>query len=442
MAAPKQKVSVRTIDANILAAGLPPPDIDAQTGHPKQLQAFLAVEDPEVLLVPNFLNDKEMDHMLELAENLWHPSGVQVGQNKQKQVTDARTSYSCIFQPGHTEMVAEIERRVSNLAGISVDYLEQLALVRYRPGEFFITHHDGDHRTKTVFIYLNDLPEDAGGHTVFPNLGVQFAPRKGCAVVWKNIKDDGTEDSRLIHAGVAPFSGVKYGVNCFFHTAPLKVRGVVGGEMPLEIPLANREAQDRKDWSTLDALELLAEDGQGQTGAMKMFTYNADPKFAIIPNCLSADEVAAMIRHHERSSGSNDAIPAEDLRILGTIQTRLAEIAGESLELLDVFNTSKYRPGLIPDGFSHTGEAGYGDKFGRKAFFIFLGEAKENQGGEVRFPRLGLQARPRSGTAVFWSSIMANGERSLTTAHQPNELVFGELHIALCVFGSGLAASA
>jgi len=330
---------------------------------------------------------------------------------------------------------------VAHLAGISIDYLEQLALVRYKPGQFFTTHHDGDHRSKTVFIYLNDLPDDASGETVFPNLGVQFTPRRGCAIMWNNILKDGTEDSRLIHAGVAPLTGVKYGVNCFFNIKPLKVRGVIGGAMPLEVPLANTEAQDRKEWSTLDAFELVTPEERGQPEeGLRMFTYSTDPKLAVIPNCLSADEVAAMIRHHDRSS--NQDIPDEELRVIGTIQARLAGIAGEPMELLDAFSTSKYRPGVIPDGLSHTGDAAYGKKFGRKAFFIFLGEALENQCGELRFPRLGLQVRPRAGCAVYWSTITESGERCLKTAHQPNELAFGDIHIAICSFGSGTAGSA
>lgn len=437
----KESISVRTIDANLLSSGKSPPEIDEQTGLPKQLQAFLVVTDPEVLVIPQFLSDAEMTHMLELAENLWSPSGVTVGHNKQKQVTEARTSYSCIFQPGHTAMIANLEERVANLAGLSVDCLEQLALVRYKPGQFFTTHHDGAQRSKTVFIYLNDLPdEESGGHTVFPKLGVQFSPRRGAAVMWNNIHADGTEDSRLLHAGLAPLKGVKYGVNCFFNCKPLKVRGVIGGDMPVEIPLVNTEAQDRKEWRTIDPVQYLSAQDQGQPEDIKVFVCNTDPKLAVIPNCLSTEEVSTLIRHHQRSS--NDAISEEELKIIGRIQTRLAGIAGEPLELLDIFSTSVYRPGVIPDGLSKTGDDEYGKKFGRKAFFIYLDEASENQGGEVRFPRLELQVRPRAGCAVFWSTVTQEGRRSLITAHQPNEIHHGNLHVAFCTFGSGTAAGA
>jgi prolyl 4-hydroxylase len=256
-----KKVTVRSVDPLTLSTGGPAPELDETTGLPKQLQAFVAVSEPEVLVIPHFLSDAEMRHMLDLAENLWAPSGVQVGNNRQKQVTQARTSYSCIFQPGHTQVVSSVEQKVCNLAGIGIEYLEQLALVRYEPGQFFTFHHDGDHRTKTVFIYLNDLPDqDSGGETVFPELGVQFVPRRGCAVMWNNILPDGSEDSRLVHAGTAPLKGIKYGVNCFFNINPLKARGVIDGDTPVDAPaLANTEAQDRSLWSTLDALQIAEE---------------------------------------------------------------------------------------------------------------------------------------------------------------------------------------
>eukprot|EP00971_Amphidinium_carterae_P314637 6254219-Amphidinium_carterae.1 len=32
--------------------------------------------------------------------------------------------------------------------------------LRYQPGQQFKVHHDGTFRQKTLFVYLNDLPED------------------------------------------------------------------------------------------------------------------------------------------------------------------------------------------------------------------------------------------------------------------------------------------
>merc|ERR1711933_649304 len=75
----------------------------------------------------------------------------------------------------------------------------------------------------TIFVYLNDLPEDAtGGDTFFPIIGYSFRPRKGTAIMWPNSVDGTKEDSRMVHAGRAPSKGVKYGINCFTNEASMR----------------------------------------------------------------------------------------------------------------------------------------------------------------------------------------------------------------------------
>jgi len=313
-------------------------------------------------------------------------------------------------------------------------------LVRYSPGQQFTFHNDGANRPRTVFIYLNDLPEGAGGETFFPNLGVEFIPRRGAAVTWKNIDQDGNEDDKAIHAGMPPREGTKYAVNCFFHKEPLRVRGVVGGAMPLKLPpLANTEAQDRKDWRTIDPLQLAAPTGGYESNAppqgLTMFALQADPKLAVIPGFLSAPEIDALLKHC-KSTGAEPP-SAEEAQLLGDIQQRLAGTANEPLSMLEIFQTSRYCPGMVPSGLSHTGEYGYRSKVGHKNFFLFLEDAKPNQGGELRFPRVGIEVTPRAGAAVFWSTETEDNRTCLSTAHQPMGTFFGQLHVAFITFGRG-----
>lgn len=97
-----------------------------------------------------------------------------------------------------------------------------------------------------MFIYLNDLEEDAEGETYFPELDIKFIPRKGCAVMWPNLLDANggdaclqacsshacslvreNEDPQVMHAGLPPLQGVKYGVNCFFNVKTQEADGDV-----------------------------------------------------------------------------------------------------------------------------------------------------------------------------------------------------------------------
>jgi hypothetical protein len=169
-----------------------------------------------------------------------------------------------------------------------------------------------------------------------------------------------------------------------------------------------------------------------QPGELKQFVYNANPKLAVLPNCFSAEQVAVMVQQHDRASDKETT--AEEMATIGNIQRILASIAGEPLEHLDNFFTAKSRVAVVPNGLSHTGDERYCEKFGGKVFFIFLTEVLENQGGELRFPRLGLQVRPRVGCAVHWTTLRSDGQRDLSTAHQPNELASGELLYAICTF--------
>lgn len=194
------------------------------------VKMFQVHKDPAIYIVPCFIEDDEIEHLKELAERAWVPSTVGRGVIKTGHVeedlkntkSNNRTSYSCMLRSSETPEVTHVEYRLAALAKIDIKYLERLNMVRYHPGQYFNEHHDGSFRPKTVFIYLNDLEDDEGGETMFTNLGVQIKPRKGCAVMWSNLDDDGKQDDRVIHRGVAPLGGVKYGVNCFFNDKPIR----------------------------------------------------------------------------------------------------------------------------------------------------------------------------------------------------------------------------
>ena len=75
----------------------------------------------------------------------------------------------------------------------------------------------GGERLATAMLYLSSL--QWGGSTVFPQLGLSVTPEVGgvtmitraipavvqerAALVWVNIKSDGTFDTRSCHAGKA-----------------------------------------------------------------------------------------------------------------------------------------------------------------------------------------------------------------------------------------------
>jgi len=185
-------------------------------------RTYTVHEDPRVSVFPHFLSDAEVDAILSLCEGHWEASGIADSAGTYADASGNRTSCSAILDWAQTPAISKIEERVAGLAGLSVNQLEGLVGVRYMPGQFFGLHHDGRQRPVTVFIYLNDLPDDDEGETRFPMLGLRITPRRGAAVMWSNCRPDGSEDMRLCHHAVPPKTSVKYGVNCFFYEFPLR----------------------------------------------------------------------------------------------------------------------------------------------------------------------------------------------------------------------------
>ena len=104
-----------------------------------------------------------------------------------------------------------------------MSFMELPSVLHYAPGEQYAPHHDfcdvslpgpakdvADHgqRVLTFLIYLNEDYE--GGETDFPQLNWRFKGRKGDAVFWWSVDENGAPDPRTLHAGLPPTSGEKW----------------------------------------------------------------------------------------------------------------------------------------------------------------------------------------------------------------------------------------
>ncbi len=147
-----------------------------------------------------------------------------VKKRKRRTIVDDshRTSTFYSFRKLHDSKISALEQRIADTLGCWVHQIEAIQLVRYLPGQFFGIHHDLGNlleddtvelprknvackrRLVTIFCYLNSLGEDEGGCTYFPKCDdLRVKPKRGRAVLWCNITQDGQPDSRTIHAGEA-----------------------------------------------------------------------------------------------------------------------------------------------------------------------------------------------------------------------------------------------
>lgn len=66
----------------------------------------------------------------------------------------------------------------------------------------------GGQRIATLIMYLNDV--EAGGSTVFPEVGLDVLPRRGNAVYFAYCTETGVLDPRSLHGGSPVGAGEKW----------------------------------------------------------------------------------------------------------------------------------------------------------------------------------------------------------------------------------------
>lgn len=133
-----------------------------------------------------------------------------------------RTSQTCRLS-AKEPLVAEVERRISELMGISNRFSETIQGQRYEAGQRFRMHNDyfaggqpyseavakeGGQRTWTAMVFLNE-PE-AGGCTHFPHASVKVTPRAGALLAWFNLDHQGLPNPYTHHEGMEVEAGTKY----------------------------------------------------------------------------------------------------------------------------------------------------------------------------------------------------------------------------------------
>jgi hypothetical protein len=364
-----------------------------------EVLAFVVSKDPKMTVLPHFFSEAECDHLINLVEGSWMPSLVgqstkealkeqelasvsQKSEQPENTVSHSRTSWSCLLRPAQTSIVERLEHRLAHIAGLpgGVGQMESMNMVRYAPGELFNEHHDGKFRPVTVFVYLNDLPEDDDrGDTFFPVLGLSFKPRKGTAVMWKNATEDGSKaDSRMMHAGRAPTKGIKYGVNCFTNETVMRKLVPHIQEVSVENATIQRVSE------LADGSPTVGEDG---SPILCLYKVICDPKIIAIPGFLSQSEVDELLREVKDLSMEPSGpfalgtqvihrFPFESSPVIEAIEHRCSTVVGQSVDQLSKLQV--VRPGMV-DGLCNRG-------CGKYSIYVCLSQADE-----AFFPRLGVR---------------------------------------------------
>lgn len=221
--------------------GLPLPQFKATAAIPDDhgnvreddVRVLMRSERPHVVLFGNFLSDEECEALIAMAQDQLRRAEVVSRETGDPVIDHRRTSDYAMFQRGANELLTRIEERIERVTGVNATHGEGIQVMRYGVGAEYQSHFDffdpdgaflrksqdkGGQRIATLVMYLNDPP--AGGETVFPDAGLSIVPRKGNAVYFAYVAENGECDNLSFHGGAPVVRGEKWIASKWLRTNP------------------------------------------------------------------------------------------------------------------------------------------------------------------------------------------------------------------------------
>ncbi len=189
----------------------------------REVQVGFTMSDPNVALLIDVLSEDECSKLIQLSAGKLKRSEVVDRKTGGTEVSNVRTSEGTHFDRGENAVIQRLEQRVAALTGVPVENGEPVQILHYRVGGEYKPHHDyfepadpgsanflktGGQRIATFVFYLNDV--DSGGDTVFPELEMGVAARRGSAVYFEYHNVEGKIDPRCLHGGAPVVRGEKW----------------------------------------------------------------------------------------------------------------------------------------------------------------------------------------------------------------------------------------
>ena len=177
--------------------------------EPRQLS-----HSPNLVIFEKLFSAEECAHIAQVAQPLLEPSVIVDPATGQFRPDPVRLSDGAVIGPAREDLVIRaINAKLAAISGSSLEQGEPLSVLRYAPGQQYRPHLDTfasttNQRIKTVIVYLNQ--GYGGGQTRFDAIDLNVAGSAGDAILYTNVRDDGTPDPMSRHAGLPVTSGNKW----------------------------------------------------------------------------------------------------------------------------------------------------------------------------------------------------------------------------------------
>jgi prolyl 4-hydroxylase len=193
-------------------------------------------EQPRLRVIEKFATHAECDWLIERARGRLQRAEMYRG-SAESHVSDTRTNTESHMTLKALDVVScVLIERLSAAAGLKPAFCEMATVLHYEPGQRFGPHADfyGVHtpalreeirargqRIATFLLYLNDDYE--GGETEFIKADIRYKGRKGDALLFINVTDDGAPDRSTIHQGLPTTRGEKWLFSQWIRSKPINV---------------------------------------------------------------------------------------------------------------------------------------------------------------------------------------------------------------------------
>ena len=180
-------------------------------------------QSPQIYECENFLSDDECEYIISQAKPRLERSTMVDPNSSGVLINKDRTSLGVFLSHIGDPILQKIRERIELVTKIPEENGESMQVLYYSIGAEYKPHYDffdpktpgglihynrGGQRVASFLLYLNT--PDKGGETVFPRAALKIQAKKGKAVLFYNVDNNGNTNPMSLHGGSPVIAGEKW----------------------------------------------------------------------------------------------------------------------------------------------------------------------------------------------------------------------------------------